>query len=47
VTLKSGGKIVGITTRTVSKDGKTLTLVTKPSADPGASPTSTLVFDRQ
>ena len=46
-TLKRGGKIVSTTTRSVSKDGKTLTLVNKTSGDQGTSVTSTLVYDRQ
>jgi hypothetical protein len=46
-TLKRGGKVVGHTTRTVSKDGKTLTATTKLTAAGGEKTDSVLVFDRQ
>lgn len=44
--LKKGGKPVGTTTRTVSKDGKTLTATMKVATPKGQSE-SELVFDRQ
>ncbi|HXW74926.1 MAG TPA: hypothetical protein VEK10_08945 [Steroidobacteraceae bacterium] len=46
-TQKLAGKVVGSTTRTVSKDGKTLTLVTKTTNTSGETTTATLVYDRQ
>jgi len=45
--LKKGGKTVGTTTRTVSKDGKTLTAKTKLTAATGQTSESTLLFDKQ
>jgi hypothetical protein len=45
--LKRGGKVVGHTTRTVSKDGKTLTATTNLTAPNGEKTDSVLVFDRQ
>jgi hypothetical protein len=47
LTQKKSGKVVGTTTRTVSKDGKTLTLVTRSSNAKGEVVSSTLVFDRK
>lgn len=46
-TLKRGAKVVGHTTRTVSKDGKTLTATTKLTPPSGEKTDSVLVFDRQ
>jgi hypothetical protein len=46
-TQKLNGKVVGTTKRTVSKDGKTLTLVSKSTNANGESTTSTMVYDRQ
>jgi hypothetical protein len=46
-TLKRGGKIVGTTSRTVSKDGGTLTSKTKITTAAGEKSENVLVFDRQ
>ncbi len=46
-TQKRSGKSVSTTTRTVSKDGKTLTLVIRGTNAQGAMTTTTLVYDRQ
>lgn len=46
-TQKRAGKIVGTSTRTVSKDGKTLTLISRRANDKGEMTTTTLVYDRQ
>ena len=46
-TQKRTGKAVGTTTRTVSKDGKTLTLVNKLTNAKGEVTNTTLVYDRQ
>jgi hypothetical protein len=46
-TLKKGGKEVGTTGRTVSKDGKTLTSKIKETTAAGEKSESTLVFDKQ
>lgn len=46
-TLKRGGKAVGTTTRTVSKDGKTLTSKMKVTNAAGEQTDSVLVFDKQ
>ena len=46
-TQKLKGKPVGTTTRSVSKDGKTLTLVRRGTDAKGQVTTTTLVFDRQ
>jgi hypothetical protein len=46
-TQKRMGKAVGTTTRTVSKDGKTLTLVSKLTNAKGEVVNTTLVYDRQ
>jgi hypothetical protein len=45
--LKKGGKAVGTTNRTVSKDGKTLTSKTKMTAANGEKSDSVMVFDKQ
>lgn len=42
-TLKKGGKAVGTTTRTVAKDGKTMTA----TGNAGSKDQGTLVFDKQ
>lgn len=44
---KLKGKNVGSTTRTVSTDGKTLTLVSKLTTEKGAEANTTMVYDRQ
>lgn len=46
-TLKKGGKVVGTSSRTLSKDGKTLTVKNKLTTADGAQTQGTLVFDRQ
>jgi hypothetical protein len=46
-TQKKAGKAVGTTVRTVSKDGKTLTLVSTGQNAAGAAFKSTVVFDKQ
>ncbi len=46
-TQKRMGKIVGTTKRTVSKDGKTLTLASKLTNATGEVTSTTLVYDRQ
>jgi len=46
-TLKRAGKAVGTTSRTVSKDGKTLTSKMKVTTAKGEKTESTLVFDKQ
>lgn len=46
-TLKRGGKAVGTTDRTVSKDGKTLTSTMKVTTAKGEASESSLVFDKQ
>ena len=46
-TQKRMGKVVGTSKRTISQDGKTLTLVSKQTSDKGAEMTTTLVYDRQ
>lgn len=46
-TLKKGGKAVGTTSRTVSKDGKTLTSKMQVTTAKGEKSESTLVFDKQ
>ena len=45
--LKMGGKAVGTTTRTVSKDGATLTVKTKLTTATGEKSENALVFDKQ
>ena len=44
---KKGGKAVGTTTRTVSKDGKVLTLTSKGHAASGGTYDNVMVFDRK
>ena len=46
-TLKRGGKVVGTTSRTVSKDGGTLTSKTKITTATGEKSENVLVFDKQ
>jgi hypothetical protein len=46
-TLKKGGKAVGTTTRTVSKDGKTLTSKSDVTTAKGGNSASVMVFDKQ
>jgi hypothetical protein len=46
-TLKRGGKAIGTTTRTVSKDGKTLTTKMKLTSAGGGETDNVLVFDKQ
>jgi hypothetical protein len=45
--LKRAGKVIGTTSRTVSKDGKTLTVKTKSAAASGEMSDSVMVFDKQ
>jgi hypothetical protein len=45
--LKKGGKAVGTTRRTVSKDGKTLTATSKLTNAKGEKVQNSLVFDKQ
>lgn len=45
--MKRGGKPVGTSTRSISADGKTLTLVTRGTDAKGQMTTATLVYDRQ
>ena len=47
ITQKLGGKVVGKTMRTISRDGKTLTLVIRSTNAKGQAVSSTLVFDRK
>jgi hypothetical protein len=47
ITQKKSGKVVGTSTRSVSKDGKTLTLVARSTNAKGEVVSSTLVFDRK
>ena len=47
VTLKKGGKAVGTTTRTVSKDGKQMTSKTNLTTATGEKSESVMVFDKQ
>ena len=44
---KRAGKVVGTSTRTVAKDGKTMTLVSKGTSATGVAFDNTLVFDRE
>ena len=44
---KRAGKIVGTTTRSVSRDGKTLTLASRMTSGTGGTSSTTLVYDRQ
>lgn len=46
-TQKRGGKVAGTTTRTISADGKVLTLATKGTDAKGTAYDDVLVFDRQ
>jgi hypothetical protein len=46
-TLKKGGKAVGTTSRTVSKDGKTLTSKSKITSAKGEKSENVMVFDKQ
>jgi hypothetical protein len=46
-TLKRAGKVVGTTSRTVSKDGATLTSKTKITTATGEKSENVLVFDKQ
>lgn len=46
-TLKRGGKAVGTTSRTVSKDGRTLTSKMKVTTASGEESNNVLVFDKQ
>ena|SRR5205807_869106 len=46
-TLKKGGKAVGATTRTMSNDGKTLTVKAKLTTAKGEKSESVMVFDKQ
>ncbi len=43
---KRGGKVVIVATRTVSADGKTLTVVSKGTTSEGQTIDSTLIFER-
>ena len=47
ITQKKAGKVVGITQCAVSRDGKTLTLVTRSTNAKGTVVSTTLVFDRR
>ncbi len=44
---KKGGKVIGETTRCVSKDGKTLTLASKGTGADGVAYDNVLVYDKQ
>ncbi len=46
-TQKKGGKVVGTTTRTVSKDGKVLTLKSKGTSATGAAYDNVMVYDKK
>ena len=46
-TQKKGGKVVGETKRTVSKDGKELTLVSKGTGADGVAYNNVMVYDRK
>lgn len=46
-TQKKGGKVVGETTRTVSKDGKELTLASKGTGADGVAYNNVMVYDRK
>jgi hypothetical protein len=46
-TLKKGGKVVGHTSRTISKDGKTLTTKTNVTTASGEKAESVLVLEKQ
>lgn len=47
VTQKKGGKVVGETTRSISKDGKVLTLSSKGTGADGVAYDNVMVYDRQ
>jgi 2',3'-cyclic-nucleotide 2'-phosphodiesterase (5'-nucleotidase family) len=47
ITQKRGGKVVGKSMRSVSRDGKTLTLVMRSTNAKGQAVSTTLVFDRK
>ena len=47
ITQKLRGKVVGMTTRTISGDGKTLSLATRSTNAGGEVVSSTLVFERK
>jgi hypothetical protein len=47
ITQKRAGKVVGKSMRTVSRDGKTLTLVMRSTNAKGQAVSTTLVFDRK
>ena len=42
-----GGKVIGTTTRTVSKDGKVLTLNSKGTSPTGVQYSNTMVYDKK
>lgn len=44
---KRGGKVIGTTTRTVSKDGKVLTLSSKGTSAAGVAYDNVMVYDKQ
>ena len=46
-TQKKGGKAIGTTTRTVSKDGKVLTLSSKGTGATGVAYDNVMVYDKQ
>ena len=46
-TQKKGGKVVGETTRTVSKDGKELTLASKGTGADGVAYNNVMVYDKK
>ncbi len=46
-TQKKGGKVVGATTRTVSKDGKVLTLKSKGTGATGVAYDNVMVYDKK
>ena len=46
-TQKMGGKVIGTTTRTVSKDGKVLTLNSKGTSAKGVPYDNVMVYDKQ
>ena len=46
-TQKKGSKVIGTTTRTVSKDGKVLTLASKGTSATGVAYDNVMVYDKQ
>jgi hypothetical protein len=46
-TQKRNGKVIGTSRRTVSRDGKTLTLISRRANEQGGITTTTLIYDRQ